>query len=678
MQHTNRLINTSSPYLLQHAHNPVDWFFWGEEALQKAVEENKPILVSIGYSSCHWCHVMEQESFEDEATASIMNQNFINIKIDREERPDLDHIYMDALQSMNGSGGWPLNVFLTPHLKPFYGGTYFPPTAAHGRMSWKETLIAVSNAFQNRKNEIEAQAENLTQHIAKSNFFGKVKNDDVSDDDEILDIIANNILKSADTTWGGFGKSPKFPQTYSIQYLLRHYHFTKNQKYLDQALLSINKMILGGIYDQVGGGMSRYSTDEKWIVPHFEKMLYDNAQLIGILSEAYQITKRELYADTIKQTLEFVGREMMSNEFAFYSALDADSEGVEGKFYTWSKQEVEDLLQEDAILFCEIFNITENGNWEHTNIIWLSKTIDHFAVEKKINSLELTATINRCKKILLQARTKRIRPLLDDKTLCSWNCLMNVAYCKAFAATGIQEYRDIAIRNIEFILSKMIIEGEVMHCYKNGNAYINGFLDDYAYLINALIHLQEITGNQNYLLKAKSLCHSILNKFDDQNSPYFFYTSVYQKDIIVRKIDVYDGAVPSANSVLAFCMNYLSTVFFDEDLRKRFLAMLSGIKDAVVKYPISFSVWAIALQNNIKENKEIVITGAGSNAVISSVLSYYMPNKIIVFSSQNCSNNLPILRDKKNSDEVLYYLCQNQTCLPPQKILTIFLDLCNI
>ena len=678
MQHTNSLVNSSSPYLLQHAHNPVNWQVWGEEALQKSVAESKPILVSIGYSSCHWCHVMERESFEDETTAAIMNEHFINIKIDREERPDLDHIYMDAVQAMTGSGGWPLNVFLTPQLKPFYGGTYFPPIAAHGRMSWKDTLIAVSKAYTERKNEIEEQAEKLTEHIANSNDFGKIKtNKDADRSEEILQTIADNTLKNADTVWGGFGNTPKFPQTFSIQYLLRHYHFTKGEKCLQQALLSLDKMILGGIYDQVGGGFARYSTDAKWFAPHFEKMLYDNALLIGVLSEAYQITKKELYKETIEQTLEFIEREMMSSEFAFYSALDADSEGVEGKFYIFTNQELENLLGENASIFCEIYNVTEQGNFEHSNILWLNKTLDDIAFEKNINVTEFKNTIDNCKKILLEARTKRIRPLLDDKTLCSWNALMNVAYSKAFAATGNENYRDIAIKNMNFILAKMLAGVELQHCYKEGIAYINGFLDDYVYLVWALIHLQEITGNQDYLFKAKKLLDGAFVKFSDNESVLFFYTATNQKDIIARKIDVYDGATPSANAIMALCLNYLSVVFNNDILRKRFLQMLVSLEPAIIKHPTSFGVWASALQINAKSYKEIVVTGEGSIATIAAISSNYHPNKILLTSNKKTDKMLPIFIDKIYTDKPTYYLCQNNTCLEPINTITKFLHFYN-
>src|SRR5436190_10345125 len=361
---SNRLENETSPYLLQHAHNPVDWFPWGDEALQKAKKENKPILISIGYAACHWCHVMEKESFENEEIASIMNENFINIKIDREERPDLDHIYMDAVQTMTGSGGWPLNVFLTPEKKPFFGGTYFPPRRAFNRSSWPEVLIAVSNAFREKRNEIENQAESLTAHLVQSNSFGHqslgVGNEFSK---EKIDELFQNLMKSADKEWGGFGRAPKFPQTFSIQFLLRYYHVTKNEDALAHACLSLDKMIEGGIYDQLGGGFARYSTDNEWLVPHFEKMLYDNALLIIVLAEAYQVTKKERYREVIDETIGFIKREMMHRLGGFYSALDADSESEEGKFYVWEFNEVKERVA-NAEIFCQFFDITQNGNWE--------------------------------------------------------------------------------------------------------------------------------------------------------------------------------------------------------------------------------------------------------------------------------------------------------------------------
>ena len=678
MKHTNQLIYSKSPYLLQHAHNPVDWHFWDDKTLKKARDENKPILVSIGYSSCHWCHVMEKESFEDEAIAEIMNTHFINIKIDREERPDLDHIYMDAVQAMTGSGGWPLNVFLTPDLKPFFGGTYFPPKSVHGRMSWQETLLSINNAFTSRKNEIESQAEKLTEYLKKSSNLSKLnKEDDESITKKDLETIAQNLLNKADITWGGFGSAPKFPQSFSILYLLRQFHFTKEKKCLDHALLSLDKMILGGIYDQIGGGFSRYSTDERWFAPHFEKMLYDNAMLVQVLSEAYQISKKEIYVETINQTLQFVERELMSEEFGFYSALDADSEGVEGKFYTWDKYEIDEILKTEAELFCETYNVLENGNWENVNILFLQQTIEEIAITKKIDVNILKGQLKNCHNKLLHQRENRIRPLLDDKILCSWNALMNIAYCKAYAATGIEHYRDIAVKNMNFLLTKMLDNDNLYHCYKNNEAYVNGFLEDYVYLIWALIHLQEITGNHDYLIKAKELTDLVLNKFNDENSDYLFFTSAEQKNIIVRKIDLYDGATPSANAVFALCLQYLSSVFYNEDYADCFEKKLKNLKSAIIKHPTSFSVWAIGLQNYFFNLKEFVITGKSASDEIQNTLNYYIPNKILLINNTNNKFNIPILEDKKVEEDSCFYLCFSKTCFPPQESFLKLLHLYN-
>lgn len=678
MQHTNQLINASSPYLLQHAHNPVDWFFWGDEALQKAKTENKPILVSIGYSSCHWCHVMERESFEDESIAQIMNEHFINIKIDREERPDLDHIYMDAVQAMTGSGGWPLNVFLTPDLKPFFGGTYFPPKNAHGRLSWRETLLLIYKAFTERKDEIEAQAEQLTTYLKNASSLSKLKNEgDVVIDESNLNTIAAELLNKADKLWGGFGGAPKFPQTFSILFLLRHYHYTKDEKALHHALLSLDKMILGGIYDHVAGGFARYSTDEKWFAPHFEKMLYDNALIVATLAEAYQITKKEIYSETIHQTLQFIQREMMSNEFAFYSALDADSEGVEGKFYTWTKKEIEQILQEDAELFCAIFNITDHGNWEETNIIYLKSFLHEIAAEKQTSYDELYNKINDCKEKLLAARKNRIRPLLDDKVLCSWNALMNIACTKAFKATGNEKYRELAIKNMDFMLSIMLTNESLFHCYKNNKPYQEAYVEDYTNLIWALIQLQEITGNSNYLLKAKELSEIVIQNFSDHQSNYFFFTAAHQKNILVRKVDVYDGATPSANAIFALSLQYLSVVFDEQKYLALSEKMLKGLHHAIQKYPTSFGAWSIVMQSYIHQNKQVVITGEQALTEIQLFHQHYFPNIIVLITNQTSATNIPLLKDKGNNSNLQYYLCEHKTCKAPVNNFEKYLHLYN-
>ncbi|QNA43951.1 thioredoxin domain-containing protein [Lacibacter sediminis] len=671
MAHTNRLTKESSPYLLQHAHNPVDWFPWGEEALKKAVEEDKPVLVSIGYSSCHWCHVMERESFEDETTADIMNRLFINIKIDREERPDLDHIYMDAVQAMTGSGGWPLNVFLTPDLKPFYGGTYYPPIKAFNRSSWKEVLYGVANAFKEKREEIEQQATELVQHLQNANSFGtqKVLKFDLPAEElfpnKQAELMFDAVMKTADRSWGGFGNAPKFPQTFTIGYLLQYYHFTGNKEALAQACLSLEKMIEGGIYDHVGGGFARYSTDAEWLAPHFEKMLYDNALLVIVLSEAWQLTKQPQYKRAIEETLVFIEREMTSSENGFYSALDADSEGVEGKYYTWKKQEVEDVLKEDAALFSKFYDITEHGNWEDVNIPRIKQKAESFCAE---NGLELSAfekKMKSCLALLLKTREKRIKPLLDDKILLSWNALMNDAYSSAFAATGKEVYRQKAISNMQFLLKVFEHRDGLWHVYKDGTAKHPAFLDDYAYLIKALLHLQEITSDTNYLLKAKELMAAAIDQFGEEETGYFFFTAANQPDIVVRKKEIYDGATPSGNAVMAVNLQKLGIFFHKPEWTERSTKMLLGLQDVMVRYPGSFGVWAGLLQNRINGFRELAIVGNAHESKRDEVLGWYRPN-IIMQSSTKSNSSFPLLLNRDSPPGItFFYLCKEYACLQP-------------
>jgi uncharacterized protein YyaL (SSP411 family) len=667
--HSNHLIHETSPYLLQHAHNPVNWYPWGEEALQRAVAEDKPILVSIGYAACHWCHVMERESFEDEGTAALMNEHFINIKIDREERPDLDHIYMDAVQAMTGSGGWPLNVFLTPETKPFFGGTYFPPERAYNRSSWKEVLTGVYNAYKEKKAEIVSQAENLTEHLLSSNSFGVQKPGEGEPvfSEGSLQAMAEAILANADTAWGGFGNAPKFPQSFCIQYLLRHYHFTKHEASLQQALLSLDKMIDGGIYDQLGGGFARYSTDTQWLAPHFEKMLYDNALLVGTMAEAYQLTGNEKYARAIRETLEFIEREMTSDENGFYSALDADSEGVEGKFYTWSRAEIEGILGKSAAIFCEFYDVSENGNWEHTNILRVLEPMEIFATKKGIPVQELDRQLAKARQELLACRSKRIRPLLDDKILLGWNALMNTAWSKAYAALGDQSFREKAIQNMQFLEEKMGAgNGQWHHTYKNGQSRIPAFLDDLAYLIQAYIHLQEITGNGDYLMKAKAITEQVLVNFEEPATGFFFYTHKDQADVIIRKKEVYDGAVPSGNAVMVHNLLYLAIVFDRQDWKQRAHELLGSLGKAIVRYPTSFAVWAMALQLVTLGMIEIAITGQRSKEFLAPVLQRFLPNKILQSQETN-SSVFPLLagKDAGHEGKTAFYLCKDYSCQAP-------------
>ena len=662
----NHLANETSPYLLQHAHNPVDWYPWGGEALAKARSEDKPILVSIGYSACHWCHVMERESFEDPQTAAVMNELFINIKIDREERPDLDHIYMEAVQAISGSGGWPLNVFLTPDRKPFYGGTYFPPQALYNRPSWTDTLQSVSKAFRERRHEIVSQAENLTGHITASNQFGQRANSGNTLSSTALTGMNDNLLQTADTLHGGFGRAPKFPQTFSIRFLLHHYFFTREERALKQACLSLDKMIDGGINDQIGGGFARYSTDEIWLAPHFEKMLYDNALIVMALCEAYQATSNPRYLQSIGDTLDFVERELLSAEGGFYAALDADSEGVEGKYYVWSKKETESLLAEHADVFNKYYNVSEKGNWEQMNILHVTLQMKDFAEANGMEPKRLEEILRTCREKLLLKRSQRIRPVTDDKILLGWNAMMNAAYCKAYAATGNDKYKVLAVHNMAFILDKFHNgeEGNFFHTYKNGEAKYPAFLDDYANLIHALLHLQEITADRMYLEKVKTLVKWVTIHFNEPETGYFYYTNDEQQDVIVRKKELYDGAVPSGNSLMAWNLYYCGVVFDNEQWRERAFKMCSGVQEAVQKYPGSFGIWAMVTQALVKGIPEIAVTGGAGDAVLKEILRIFIPFRILQ-SSPSEATGFPLLEGKSFSTAPMIYLCKDYACQTP-------------
>ncbi len=680
-QSINRLINETSPYLLQHAHNPVEWYPWGEEALQKARNEDKPMLVSIGYAACHWCHVMEKESFEDEHIADLMNKYFVNIKIDREERPDLDHIYMDAVQAMTGSGGWPLNVFLTPEAKPFYGGTYFPPVKAYNRPSWKEVLLGISQAFQEKRSDINAQAEQMVGHLIQSNNFGISQSPAINIPIEEkfnrtqLDLMFENIMKTADKEWGGFGRAPKFPQTFVIQFLLRYHHFTGNEPALEQACLSLDSMISGGIYDHIGGGFARYSTDNEWLAPHFEKMLYDNALLISVLSEAFQLTKNQIYADTIRHTMVFIQRELLSHEGGLFSALDADSEGEEGKFYVWSYEEVQGILGDDADLFCEFYDISRAGNWEHKNIPRILKPLKTFASEKKIDENVLANKLAIGRQKLLDARSKRIRPLLDDKILLSWNALMNIACSKAYAALQDKEWLDLALRNMKFLL-KNFRKGELgwSHSYKNGESKHPAFLDDYSFLIQALLHLQEITGDGSYLLTSDELIGYVNENFSEEEKGYYFFTHRQQKDTIIRKKEMYDGAVPAGNSIMAYNLLHLSILLGKPDWKDRAISMAEGISQVVIRYPASFGIWANMIFELVFGTEEIAIVGKNAENLSREIMPVFIPNKVLQFA-QTGAKEFPLLEGKDAGERTSIFLCREYSCKKPVSKATEFFQL---
>ena len=707
IQHWNRLAKETSPYLLQHAHNPVDWYPWGEEALQAAREQDKPILVSIGYSACHWCHVMERESFEDAGTAGYMNEHFINIKIDREERPDLDHIYMDAVQAMTGSGGWPLNVFLTPDARPFYGGTYFPPRPVYNRNSWQEVLAGVARAFKERRGEIEQQAGQLTQHVATAGSFGIGENGGTAGPGEgknsgvaglatrgtadspfqpaVLQQIREALLKSADTSWGGFGGAPKFPQTFSIRYLLYDHYYTGTTASLDQACLSLDKMIRGGIYDQLGGGFARYSTDNEWLVPHFEKMLYDNALLVITLSEAYALTGKPLYRQAIGQTIDFVTRELSNGLGAYYSALDADSEGIEGKYYVWDAAEIDAVLGEDAGFFKDFYGVTTEGNWEGKNILTRPNVASRQergdarrepgeargepgeATVERTRELtpEQEALLESARSRLLEYRNRRVRPGLDDKVLLGWNALMNLAFSKAYGALGEDRYRELAVANMRFLREQLRGKGAYLYSHTwKGAARLPAFLDDYACLIAALIQLQEITGDTAYLEEAGEITRYVIRHFGEPETGFFFYTHDGQQDVILRKREIYDGATPSGNGMMASNLLYLSVIFYEPEWAERAWRMASALVRPVTTYPGSFGGWATLFQAFTYSIPEVVITGRQPEIARKEFLSTLIPYRVFQ-STQEENTHFPLLRDKPVTPDPLIFLCKDYACQLP-------------
>ncbi len=666
-KHSNRLAQETSPYLLQHAHNPVNWYPWGEEALETARRENKPILVSIGYSACHWCHVMERESFEDEATAELMNREFVNIKIDREERPDLDHIYMDAVQAMTGSGGWPLNVFLTPGGKPFYGGTYFPPRAAYNRPSWQEVLQNIATAFSERRHEIDAQAENLTDHLVKSNSFG-LQTTANGVGEEQLTRINETILKTADREWGGFGRAPKFPQTFTITNLLRYAWAFPGSDMAGEAreiaLKSLDKMIQGGIYDQLGGGFARYATDTEWLIPHFEKMLYDNALLVLALADAYQFTGHPRYREVIEETIAFLQRELCHPGGGFYAALDADSEGEEGKYYVWTETEIRTLLEENAGLFCAYYDVKPGGNWEGHTILRVLEPLESFAAAGNLDPGEVATELAHSRTVLLAAREKRVRPGLDDKLILAWNALANSALTRAYSVTGNGQYLQLALRNIEFLWQQFQTpDGGFVHSWKNGAGKAGAFLDDYALLIQAMHGLYEVTWDTTWLERAVALTERVIAGFSEAETGFFYYTPDNQLDVIVRKKEVYDGALPSGNAVMAQNLHRLGILAGRPEWTERASRMLAALSAAVIKYPGSFGVWVSLLQEQVVGTREIAVTGLKFKEVAGEIRSQYIPFKVLMAAEKG--QDWPLLANKPASGETLIWLCRNYACEQP-------------
>ena len=661
MYMSNALINEKSPYLLQHAHNPVDWFPWGEVALEKAKREDKPILLSIGYSACHWCHVMERESFEDPATASLMNDLFVNIKVDREERPDLDHIYMEAVQILTGSGGWPLNVFLTPDLKPFYGGTYFPPIPVHNRPSWKDVLLHLANAFQTKRDEVEDQATRLLEHIAKGQHINKsvnaVQNTLLTIDD--LHSIAAKLLQNSDRMRGGFGRAPKFLGTFSLRWMWWYAQNYAHQESEEQVLLSVNKMLMGGIYDQIGGGICRYSTDEHWLVPHFEKMLYDNALLLRLLADLQAAQPTLGFEKDMHSVFSFIQREMTNQEGLFYSALDADSEGVEGKYYTWSAREIDEILGENASWYKAFYNITSEGNWEETNI--LHRTISHsdFAAKLEMSTEQFETLLSSCNALLLEKREQRVRPGLDNKIQLSWNALMNSGLSTAFMATGDPAFLNAALSNMRAMKEKCQAWSQVKHILNN-DAQQNYFLEDLAYLGEALLLLYQASADPSYAHDALLVATMIRDQFSLENSVFYSFTHKNQKDNLLAKAEFYDGATPAANSVIYGLFQQLSTLFNDTQWQSLAEKMSPAILAGLKQYPSSFSNWAMHATLQMNGIREITIHPKNRN--LCTIQAKYDPFKLLLFAEEK--SKIPATKALESLGENAIQFCYQQSCYP--------------
>lgn len=677
---TNRLVNETSPYLLQHAHNPVDWYPWGDDALNKAKAENKPILLSVGYSACHWCHVMEHESFENEAIASLMNENFVNIKVDREERPDLDSIYMEAVQAMSGRGGWPMTVFLTPEGVPFYAGTYFPPDNRYPNTpSFPQVLMGLSQAYRERPEDIAHNAAQVKE-ILQQQSTGRLRG---SDDEELspdlLDAALHTLLSQFDRRHGGIGGAPKFPQPMTLEFVLRSYARTQNEDAETLLRLTLDRMALGGMYDQLGGGFCRYSTDQIWLVPHFEKMLYDNSQLVLLYLNAYLAFGDEFYRHVAAETLEYVKREMLSPEGGFYSTQDADSEGEEGKFFLWSKAEIEQALgPEDARLFNLYYGVTERGNFEGRNILNIKLPVPEVAQEAGVSENELIAALGRGKQKLFEIREKRIHPGTDDKILTAWNGLMLKAFACASRVLGSEDYREIAVRNAEFLLSKLRREdGRLYRTYKMGHAAkLNGYLEDYAYLADGLLALYEATFEMRWLNESLTLAQFMVDKFWDEASSTFYDTASDHEELVARPRSLFDNATPSGNSVAADVLLRLSLLTGDsEDLfRTKTERLLRSIGSTAAQVPGGFGRMLSALDFYLGSPKEIVFVGENNSAELAMLLGEvyhrYLPNRVTMLRPLEMSEDeavtWPLLAYRTPVDgKTTAYVCQNYSCQRP-------------
>ena len=660
-----------APTLLQHANNPVDWYPWGEEALEKARTEDKPILLSIGYSACHWCHVMERESFEDSNVAALMNRSFVSIKVDREERPDLDSIYMQAVQALTGQGGWPMTVFLKPSGEPFYGGTYFPPEDRGQMPGFPRLLRAMEEVYRTRRSDIDNASAQLVDRLRQTSRM-KSQSDLLHKD--LLEEAFLHLSPGFDEENGGFGGAPKFPQPMIYDFLLRYFHSSRNPKALHMLNLSLEKMALGGMYDQLGGGFHRYSTDSYWLVPHFEKMLYDNALLSKLYLHAYQSTGHELYLRIVQETLDYVLREMTSKEGGFFSSQDADSEGEEGKFFVWTPQQAEEVLgREDAKIFCAYYDITPTGNFEGSNILNVPLDADAVMDQVDVDPGVLEDILSEGKRKLLEVRDRRISPDRDDKVLTAWNGLMLRSFAEAAATLGRHDYRDAAVANADFVTRNLQKDGRILRTYKDGQARLNGYLEDYSFLADGLIAVYELTFDSRWLDEAQRVADGMIALFWDQEDQVFYDTGKDHETLLVRPRDIFDNAAPCGSSVAADALMRLALLTGNEEYRNFAAAVLRSMGPMLSQYPNGMGRWLAALDFYLSEPKEIAIVGPKDSpdvkAMVEVIHGQYLPNRVLAATEQGDpagSHSMPLLRHRTMvSGAPAAYVCHNYVCQLP-------------
>lgn len=655
---TNELIHETSPYLLQHAHNPVDWYPWGEKALQKAKDENKLVLISIGYAACHWCHVMEHESFEDVEVAQYMNEHFVCIKVDREERPDVDQVYMTAAQLLTGRGGWPLNALALSDGKPFFAGTYFP------KKNWMQMLRYFVDLQKNNPKSLIEQAQKATDGIKSVENVSFAKEGSVATIAD-LNLIFNKWKSKLDLKKGGNDRVPKFPMPSNWEYLLQYHSLSKDPKALKAVTATLDNMAFGGIYDQLGGGFSRYSTDADWLVPHFEKMLYDNAQLVSLYSHAYQSTKNPLYKTVVYETLAFIEKELSSPDGGFYSSLDADSEGEEGKYYVWTTQELTSILGQDAALFSAYYNCTTTGNWEQKkNILHRKLSDSELADQHDISVKKLQTKIKACEDKLTKVRTDRVKPRLDDKILTSWNALMLKGYVDAYRAFDDPAFLDKALKSADFLSKNMVGKSNgMMRNYKNGKASIHGLLDDYAFTISAFTSLYQATFDEKWLYKAKELNDYAVTHFFDSKSGMFFYTHNDHSNLIVRKMEVADNVIPSSNSEMAKNLFFLGLYFDNADYTQKSKQMLTNVQKDMHRDIPFYSNWGLVELQFVSKPYEVAIVGPGFEKARAAFDKNYFPNAI--FLGGETEGSLALLKGKLSPRETTIFVCQDKVCNRP-------------